>query len=106
MSPEVVQSVPKAVPEAFQPSQEILHSQIPVPSVTNHFLSHPHWDSVDTSLPLAGRVAHCLENWKQLTSDPWILQVAQGYQINSLPGVPSSNISNFQASSLASRRGG
>ena len=31
------------------------------------------------SLPLAGRVSHCLGNWMQITLDPWILQV--GYQI-------------------------
>jgi len=24
------------------------------------------------SLPLAGRIAHCLDNWKQITTDPWI----------------------------------
>ena len=56
--PEAVQSAPETVPEAIQPSQETPHSQIPLPSVTTPLLSHPHWNSVDTSLPLAGRVAH------------------------------------------------
>ena len=78
---EVVQSAPETVSETLQPSKETPQHQIPAPSITNQILSHPHWNTVDTSLPLAGRVAHCLDNWKWLTLDPWILQVVQGYQI-------------------------
>jgi len=30
---------------------------------------------------LAGRVAHCLNNWAQLTMDSWILETVKGYHI-------------------------
>ena len=36
---------------------------------------------VDTSLPLEGQLAHCIQNWQKITSDPWILRVVRGYQI-------------------------
>ena len=36
---------------------------------------------VEPGLPLAGRVKHFLKNWKQLTQDPSILEIVQGYKI-------------------------
>ena len=33
------------------------------------------------SSPLAGRLPKFLENWQQLTLDPWVLQVVKGYHI-------------------------
>ena len=33
------------------------------------------------SLPPAGRLSHCYSNWKQITSDNWVLQSVQGYHL-------------------------
>ena len=33
------------------------------------------------NLPIAGRLKHYLLAWEQITKDPWVLQVTQGYQI-------------------------
>ena len=33
------------------------------------------------NLPEAGRLSFCLENWKRITSDPWIWQVVKGYPL-------------------------
>ena len=41
---------------------------LPVLQLINHTMS-------------AGRISHCMCNWKQITSDPWTLQVVQGYHI-------------------------
>ena len=79
--PKAVQSTQETVPEAIHPIQEAPNSQIPTPSINHPVLPRSHWNSVDMSLLQAGRVAHCLDNWKQITTDPWILQVVQGYQI-------------------------
>ena len=32
--------------------------------------------------PIAGRLAKCMQNWKKITTDPWVLQTIQGYQID------------------------
>ena len=32
-------------------------------------------------LPLAGKVAQCLQQWQMITSDPWVLQTVQGYHV-------------------------
>jgi len=36
---------------------------------------------ISTPPALAGRVSHCLNNWIQLTTDPWILSTVEGYHI-------------------------
>ena len=33
------------------------------------------------NLPIADRLKHYLLAWEQITKDPWVLQVNQGYQI-------------------------
>ena len=33
------------------------------------------------SLPEAGRIQHCKRNWELISSDPWILQVVEGYHL-------------------------
>lgn len=50
-------------PEVMQPIKESLHSKILAPSVNHQDLPYPQWISVEKSLPLAWRVAHCLDNW-------------------------------------------
>lgn len=39
------------------------------------------------SLPTAGRLAHCIQAWSQLSLDPWILESVRGY-ILELEGHP------------------
>lgn len=34
------------------------------------------------ALPPAGRTQHCMENWRKLTSDPWVLDVVKGYHLD------------------------
>jgi len=36
---------------------------------------------ISTPPVLAGRVSHCLNNWTQLTTDPWILSTVERYHI-------------------------
>lgn len=38
-------------------------------------------------LPAVGRLQHALHSWRQLTSDPWILETVQGYRLE-LTGTP------------------
>lgn len=30
---------------------------------------------------LAGRLAHCLDNWRRVTQDQWVLEVIQGFKV-------------------------
>ena len=32
-------------------------------------------------MPKAGHLSHCLENWRLITTDPWVLQVVKGYRL-------------------------
>ena len=44
-----------------------------------HTLSSvPQWLRSTT---LAGRLTYCVQSWRQVTSDPWVLQTVQGYHI-------------------------
>jgi len=38
-------------------------------------------NALSTAPPVAGRVAHCLSKWIQITSDPWTLEVVKGYHL-------------------------
>ena len=52
--------------------QQQAKADYPFPRLTNIQLH---------TFPTAGHLIHCLENWKIITQDPWILQTVQGYKI-------------------------
>ena len=33
-------------------------------------------------LPLAGRLKHCITNWEQLCTDPWVLEAVHTYHLD------------------------
>ncbi|CAB4007132.1 Hypothetical predicted protein, partial [Paramuricea clavata] len=53
-------------------SQQQAKAGYPFPRLTNIQLH---------TFPTTGSLIHCLENWKIITQDPWILQTVQGYKI-------------------------
>jgi len=50
----------------------------------------------------SGRIAHYLLNWQKITSDPWILQVVKGYELELLQEPTQHNIPISQASETTS----
>ena len=37
--------------------------------------------ATERSIPLAGRLSHCLSNWQRVTQDRWFLEAIQGYKV-------------------------
>ena len=47
----------------------------------------------------AGRISQCIDQWRQITSDPEILDVVSGYDIELIEGSPPhNNQSNYEFS--------
>ena len=44
----------------------------------------------NANLPVGGRLCYFTENWKQITSDPWVFETVTGSKLEfrSCPGVP------------------
>ena len=71
-------------------SQTYFHSstQNPIPVLTvqdypkvHRLVMNLFKTKIKAGIPLAGRTKRFLENWKQLTQDPSILEIVQGYKI-------------------------
>ena len=59
-----------------------------------------------STLPIAGRVAHCLHNWKQITAIWGGKRVSSGLHSSSLPTIPMPHNSQVIFRATAYREGG
>ena len=97
------QAVPPSLPQASVPSSQDHEQQtVASPQTLTDLGLNPNLVSRYTEHPVGGHVAFFIQNWAQISQDPWVLDTIQGYRLDLVKSPPVQRFHQPQLDSLKS----